>query len=178
MRKATNCIKICIEIATLLVLAITLYYVYKYWDETQQMKYEMILQNAISMQSQLINKTPLIDIYIERDKDSEETWNTFIENRGNGPAYNVLVIRTIDNAKVKQKLISGGGQVDLMGKTVNYSILEAGGKRNFIREYGRSLDNMIFNVTLSDIFGEIRKYKFEGTRMEPLTVRLYPKFKK
>jgi hypothetical protein len=174
--KKPDRIRLFIEFATFVVLSLTLWYIILYWEETQQMKEEMVRQNAISAQSQIISNLPIINIYVRKDAESEETWNTFIENKGNGPAYSIMVHRSIDNSEVKQKQIAGGGQVDLKSFTKVIPILGAGETQSLAREYGRSLDNMIFDVKLRDIFGIARTYKFEGTRLEPFKIRHFPWF--
>jgi len=101
-----------IDLLTLFTLIVTAVFVIKYWEETQKMKNEMITQNKISHQSLKSSLLPVIDVQFEKIKPDPEmaqfpiqfAYDIFLENKGNGPAFNVLVQRLIVPGENRQKI--------------------------------------------------------------------------
>jgi len=185
-----------IDLLTLFTLIVTAVFVIKYWEETQEMKDEMIAQNKISSQSlnEMIaqNKIssqslkasllPLIDVRFEKVKGESEmaqfpvefAYDIFLENKGNGPAFNVVVQRIIIPDKNKQKIINrqtSHGKLGPLSRKIK--IIGRGGKEKIHREQSDSYEYVRIEVSYWDHFRDLHKIIFEGDR-EALELKEYP----
>ncbi|MFH1933454.1 MAG: hypothetical protein ABIN18_17910 [Pseudomonadota bacterium] len=174
--------KLLIQILTLFTLIVTAYFVIKYWEETQEMKNEMITQNKISSQSLKSSLLPVIDVYFERVKSAPEmaqfevqfAYDIFLENKGNAPAFDVLVQRLIVPGENKQKRAirhTSRGKLSQFNKTVH--MIGRGEKVNIHREQSDSYEYVRIKVSYWDHFRDLHKSTFEGDR-DGLILKGYP----
>ena len=177
------------EIMTLLIqffilftLIVTAYFVIKYWEETQEMKNEMLIQNKISSQSLKSSLLPVIDVQFERVKPDPEmaqfeiqfAYDIFLENKGNGPAFNVFLQRLIVPGENKQKRAirqTSRGKLRQFNKTVN--MIGRGENVKIHREQSDSYEYVRIKVSYWDHFRDLHKSTFEGDR-DGLKLKVYP----
>jgi hypothetical protein len=171
-----------IQVITLGVLTVTAVFVIKYWEETQEMKNQMIRQNNISAQSLRSSFLPVIDVQFETVKASQEmaqfevqfAYDIILENKGNGTAFNVLVQRDImpDENRQKQAL-----RQTFHGKlnpfTEKRKIIGRGEKVKIHREQSDSYQYVKISVSYWDHFRRLHKCTFEGDR-DGLELKEYP----
>lgn len=162
-----------IDLMTLVALVATAVFVIMYWAETQAMKEEMITQNKINSQSLKSSLLPLVDVQFEAVKPMPEmsqfktefAYDIFLQNKGNGPAFNVLFQRLVMPDKNKQKRAlrpTTKGKLKPFSKRVH--MIGLGEKIKIYREHSDSYEYMKITVTYKDHFKEIHKCVFEGDR--------------
>lgn len=171
-----------IEILTLFALIITAVFVIKYWEETQEMKNEMITQNKISSQSLKSSLLPVIDVQFEQVQADPEmaqypvefAYDIFLENKGNGPAFNVFVQRLIIPNKNRQKIAVRQGSRGKLGQfTKKIKMIGRGEKVKIYREQSDSYEYVRIKVSYRDHFRDLHKISFEGDR-DGLELKEYP----
>jgi hypothetical protein len=174
-----------IDLLTLFVLIITAVFVIKYWAETQEMKDQMVRQNQISVQSIQASNMPLIDLQLEVIKSDPQLAHAQIQfgydmvllNKGNGPAFNIIVQRFTDPEKNRQKLaIHGPPKTKLRTFVKKASILGKGERLKIYREQSESYEYMRLVVSYRDYFRERHQIVFEGDR-DGIELKEYPALK-
>ncbi len=162
-----------VNILTLIVLSVTMVYVIKYWCETQQMKKEMIKQREISIKNIKIQNMPVIDLELEVVKHSQDSvqgviqyaYDLFLENRGNGPAFNIHTKRfpTPKNDLQKRTMYKESiREIEPFIKETK--MLGVKGKAKIYREYSGSYGSFKIEVSYQDHFGERHSIVFCGDR--------------
>lgn len=130
----------------------------------------------ITTLSHITSRLPILDISIQKDKKSENTWNTFIENKGNGPAFNVRALIYRNNQKSdRKKALFGHSSVDTKTSIKVIPIIGPGEKMSLLREYFNTVDVKVYKISCWDLFHQIRRYEFEGDRME-IKLHKFPSF--
>lgn len=172
-----------INLLTLITLIITAVFVIRYWKETQIMKEAMITQNNVSTQSLKSSLLPVLDVQFETVKADPEVppqWNVqfaydiFIENKGNGPAFNVNVQRIVIPDKNQQKkALRPQPQSKLEQFTKKIHMIGRGEKIKVYREHSDSIEHVNIAVTYRDHFKDMHKCVFEGDR-DSLKLVEYP----
>lgn len=173
---------IIIDILTLITLIVTAFYVIKYWEETQAMKREMITQNRISSQSLKSSLLPVLCVQLETvkaDPDLSQSkiqfaYDIFVENIGNGPAFNVSVQRSIIPDENKQKLAlrpTPRHKLEQFSKTI--PMIGRGERTKIHREHSDSYEYVRIKVSYKDHFRDLHKCIFEGDR-DGLKLKDYP----
>lgn len=177
--------KLFIEVLTLFTLIVTAYYVIKYWEETQAMKKEMIAQNELSSITLKSSLLPVLDVQFERVKAEPEmaqfevqfAYDIFVENKGNGPAFNVIVQRLIISGENKQKQVvrkTTAGKLEPFSKTIH--MVGRGERIKICREQSDSYEYVQIKVSYKDHFRDLHKSIFEGDR-DGLKLKEYPVLK-
>lgn len=118
-----------IQTGILLILSVTAYFVYEYWRQTQDMKSEMVKQTKLS-------NMPIIDIEIEEPPTDEGyDYDVFIANRGQGPAFKVIVHQIPLSMRAQGgSIVSGKHIPSSMAHQKTFSITGAGCRGKFYRE--------------------------------------------
>lgn len=171
-----------IEILTLVTLIVTVVFVIRYWKETQAMKEEMITQNRISSQSLKSSLLPVLYVQFETVKADpglaqfkiQFAYDIFVENKGNGPAFNVFVQRSIIPDENKQKLAlrpTTQGKLEQFSKTI--PMIGRGERIKIHREHSDSYEYVRVEVSYKDHFRDLQKCIFEGDR-DGLKLKDYP----
>ena len=171
-----------IQVVVLFTLIVTAYYVIKYWEETQAMKKEMIIQNKLSSLTLKSALLPVLDVQFERVKAEPEmaqfetqfAYDIFIENKGNGPAFNVFVQRLIVPGENKQKQAvrqTSRGKLSQFTKPIH--MIGRGEKVKIHREQSDSYEYVRIIVSYRDHFRDLHKSTFEGDR-DGLKLKEYP----
>ncbi len=174
-----------IQILTLFALVVTAYYVIKYWEETQAMKKEMIAQNELSSTTLKSSLLPVLDVEFEKVKADPEmaqskiqfAYDIFIENKGNGPAFNVLIQRLIIPGENKQKLAlrkTTAGKLKPLSERIH--MIGRGERVKIHREHSDSYEYVRITVSYRDHFRDLHKSIFEGDR-DGLKLKDYPVLK-
>ncbi len=160
-----RCIEVGIQFFILIILAITAYFVREYWEETQQMKNEMVEQSKLNRTGIKISSMPIIDFEIENAPlNGGYTYDLYIVNKGGGPAFNVS-IRTLPVAKRSPKDALGGKpDVEIKARHEKLSILGENEKIKLYRERSASYKKMKILVSFKDVFKELHSWEFEGDR--------------
>lgn len=186
-----------INIVMVGVLAYTAYWVKLYWEETQamknemitqneltfqaiksseEMKEEMVIQNKLSLQALKSSLLPVLDIrFIKAIPRDSITYDIFVENIGNGPAFNVTVNRQVVPEENKQKRAirpATRGKLGTFSKTEH--MIGRGEKIRIFTERSDSFEYVRIKVTYRDLFGDRHKIIFEGDR-DNLKLVEYPK---
>lgn len=171
-----------LKLLTLIVLFVTMVFVMMYWAETQQMKKEMINQNKIAAQSLKASLLPALDVQFETVKADpglshfkiEFAYDIFIENKGNGPAFDVTVQRLIVTEKNKQKMaIKSQPQSKLEHFSKKIHMIGRGERVKLYREHSGSFEYVKITVLYRDHFKDLHKSVFEGDR-DGLILKDYP----
>jgi len=165
--------EILIGFLTLIVLTVTALFIIKYWGETQAMKNEMITQNRISSQALKSSLLPVLDVHFERVKAHPEmgqfeiqfAYDIIVENKGNGPAFNVILQRLILPEKNRQKQAVRPAKRRKLGQFIKSIHMIGRGERvNIHREHSDSYEYVRIKVTYKDHFKDFQKCIFEGDR--------------
>lgn len=174
-----------IDLLTLFALIVTAVFVIKYWAETQEMKHQMVKQNQISVQSIQALNMPLIDLQLEVVKSDPQfahaqiqfAYDIVLINKGNGPAFKIIVQRFTDPEKNKQKLaLHGPPKTKLRTFLKKASILGKGEGLKIYREQSDSYEYMRLVVSYRDYFRERHQIVFEGDR-DGIELKEYPALK-
>lgn len=171
-----------IEILTLITLIVTAIFVIKYWKETQAMKGEMITQSRISSQSLKSSLLPVLCVQFETVKADPDlaqfeiqfAYDIFVENKGNGPAFNISVQRSIIPDENKQKLAlrpTPQHKLEQFSKTIH--MIGRGERTKIHREHSDSYEYVRIEVSYRDHFRDLHKCIFEGDR-DNLKLKDYP----
>lgn len=161
-----------IDILTLIILAITAFFVILYWKETQKMKDEMITQNKISFENIKSQNMPLVDLQMVHIKDIQEfpqdkpqfAYDLFLINKGNGPAFKIITKRTIDSTENRQRIALNPPNKKIKPFRKKDSVLGRGETIKILREDSTSYEYMKIVVSYRDHFGERHQCVFKGDR--------------
>lgn len=101
-------------------------------------------------------------------------YDIFIENKGNGPAFNVFVRRLILTNNNKQKMaVRQTSRGKLEQFTKRYKMIGRGEKVQIHREQSDSYEYVRIEVSYKDHFSGFHKTAFEGDR-DGLELKEYP----
>lgn len=171
-----------VEWLVLFTLVVTTVFIIKYWDETQQMKEQMIKQNQITVQNIKASNMPLLDLKLEAVKAGPEfahnsiqfAYDLILYNKGNGPAFNIITQRSINPKQNKQKIaIHPPPNKKIRTFLKKASIVGKGEKKKIYREHSTSYEYMKVVISYWDYFGEQHQTVFEGDR-DGITLVSYP----
>lgn len=171
-----------IDLANLIVLLITAIFIILYWGETQDMKNEMITQNELNSQAIKSSLLPVIDVQFEKVKPDHEmaqfsiqfAYDIILENKGNGPAFNVFVQRLIVPGENRQKMAvrqTSRGKLSQFSKKIH--MIGRGERVKIHRENSDSYEYVRIKVSYRDHFRDFHKSTFEGDR-DGLDLKEYP----
>jgi len=171
-----------IDLANLFVLLVTAIFIICYWAETQEMKNEMIAQNKLNSHAIKSSLLPVIDVQFEKVKSAPEmaqfpiqfAYDIFLENKGNGPAFNVLVQRLVMPNENRQKMAlrqTSGGKLAQFTKKI--PMIGRGERVKIHREHSDSYEYIQIKVSYKDHFKDLHKSAFEGDR-DGLELKEYP----
>lgn len=172
---------LCISALTLGVLIYTAYYVKEYWKETQIMKEqmigqtkEMINQTKISSQTLKASLLPLLDVSIEfvSPFTANFAYDIYLQNKGNGPAFNITVTQAI----TKRNNLSPPLLGDIKPFSKRISIIGKDEKIRVHTEHSDSHDYFKIKVMYRNLFGDLQHCTFEGSR-KGLKLKEHPMLK-
>jgi len=171
-----------IDLANLFVLLITAIFIIFYWAETQEMKNEMVTQNKLNLQAIKSSLLPVIDVQFEKVKSAPEmaqfpiqfAYDIFLENKGNGPAFNVLVQRLVVPNENRQKMALRQTSRGKLGQfTKKITMIGRGERVKIHREHSDSYEYVQIKVSYRDHFKDLHKSAFGGDR-DGLELKEYP----
>ena len=171
-----------IDLANLIALIITAVFIIFYWAETQEMKNEMITQNKINSQAIKSSLLPVIDVQFEKVKSLPEmaqfpiqfAYDIYLENKGNGPAFNVRIQRLVVPNKNRQKTAlkqTSRGKLEQFTKKI--PMIGRGERVKIHREHSDSYEYVQIKISYRDHFRDLHKSAFGGDR-DGLELEEYP----
>jgi len=156
--------QVLLDSLTLITLIVTALFVILYWQETQAMKKEMIIQNRINSQQLKSSLLPALDVKLEKPI-SGFTYDLFVENKGNGPAFNIIVRRlTLPNENQQKLAIHSTTKGKLQQFSETVPMIGRGEKVKVHREHSDSYEGFKIEVLYRDHFGEIHKSVLKGDK--------------
>lgn len=184
-----------IDLLTLFTLIVTAVFVIKYWEETQDMKNQMIQQTkemveqtkiSSHMNEQMITQTkissqalkasllPLLDVSIEMIRPFTEdfAYDVRLHNKGNGPAFNITIIQWITKRDTLRPPTTG----DIKPFEKRIPIIGKGETVTLHKERSDSHDSFAIKVMYKNLLGDLEHCIFEGNR-DGLKVKEHPMLK-
>lgn len=172
------------QILNLFVLAVTAWFIIRYWKETQEMKCQMIEQNRLAKKQIKSSNMPILDAIIEEVKASQVmdkfqmqfAYDLFLVNKGSGTAFNISIHRHPSNVRGQKELVHAAHSAQIDHFQRDIKIIGKDEKVFVHREQSDSYRAYTLNIMFYDIFRDRYEWEFEGDR-DGLSLKTYVIFR-
>ena len=175
-----TCTETLFQTLNFIVLAVTAFFIIRYWKETQEMKCQMIEQNRLAKKQIKSSNMPILDAIIEQVKPSPNiahfqmqfAYDLFLVNKGSGAAFNISIRRTTSNVHGQKETVRAAPNVQIENFQRDIKII---GKDETVfvhREQSDSYRAFTLKIMFYDIFRDRYEWEFEGDR-DGLSLKTY-----